>query len=169
VPEIIKVLHDEIQRLSVERLDLVGRRSELLEWLDVRIAEIDERVRAAEGMLAAYGQTATDRGFLSAEGADEMRANIETVPLPACLRGHRLNPSSKKARIIKATKVLLKTKGATRRSEILAFLHALGIMSHEKNPDAYLSVVLSYAREIFATNGTEWRLREADNGDQTPE
>ena len=166
MPAFIETLRYEIDRLKSERLGLAERRTELVGTLDVRIAEIDERLRAAERMLTAYTGTYTEEdvfgraGETVARGSDYTWANVETVPIPSRFKKHRLDRNSKKAKIIRATMAFLQKNGPAKRDEILQMLYNLDIMTNEKNPKGYLSVILSRAREIFATNGTEWRLRQ---------
>ena len=42
-------------------------------------------------------------------------------------------------------------------------------MGNEKNPSAYLSVILSYSKELFATNGVVWYLRETEEAVRVPD
>jgi hypothetical protein len=174
MPVIIKMLRNEIDRLKVELSDLVGQRSKLVWPLEVRIAQINQRLGAAERMLTTYigGDAEPDAPFRPGANLVETAppcVNVETVALPSNLKGHRLHPTSKKAKIIRATKALLLARGIARRSEIVTFLHKEGIMAQEKNPEAYLSVVLSYAGEMFANNASGWYLRETRNPDRIPD
>ena len=174
MPVIIKMLRNEIDRLKVELSDLAGQRSQLVAPLDVRIAHINQRLGAAERMLTTYigGDSEPNTPFRPGANlaeTDPSCINVETVALPSDLKGRRLHPTSKKAKIIRATKALLLTRGIARRSEIVAFLHQKGIMAQEKNPEAYLSVVLSHAGEIFANNASGWYLRETRNPDRIPD
>jgi len=188
MPAIIRLLRSEIARLKAERSNLVGQRSELIAPLDVRIADIDQRLAAAERMLAAYAGAGRapdthrtrrltrpddDRQPLPfnreptlAKSVNLTLNDVETVDIPSSLKGHRLRPNSKKAKIIKAIKALLQARGLATRFEMVNFLRKLGIMAHEKNPVAYLSVILSYSGEIFARNGVEWYLRDPGEADQ---
>jgi hypothetical protein len=131
---------------------------------DARIAEIDKRLNAAQQLLMAYGLTAD----LDMDEADLTRADwpswedVVTTAIPSRLRGRRVNPTSKRAKIIRATKTLLQAKGSARRSEILMFLKDLDVMGGEKEPARYLSVVLSQAGEIFAWDGNEWHLKSEE-------
>lgn len=88
-------------------------------------------------------------------------AQIEKIVIPTSLNGHPLRPDSKRAKIIKATKALLEISGPKSRSEILQFLQRTGIMGREKNPKSYLSVILSYAKEIFVSNNFLWYLKDS--------
>jgi hypothetical protein len=168
-------LRNEIARLKTELLGLGERRSTLLAPLDIRIAAIEQRLQAAELMLATYtgpdtkpGTHHTERLFLwngdlpRPENINLTWIHIETVDIPSSLKGHSIRPDSKKAKIIRATKALLLEKGTASRSEIVKFLITLNIMGNEKNPLAYLSVILSYSKELFATNGVVWYLRETE-------
>jgi hypothetical protein len=174
---IIHVLLNEIARLKAERSKLIAQRSELVAPFDVHVANIDERLRAAERMLAAYrdarlvarrqrrlaGRSRELQGLppreTLAKDINPTWADVERVEIPSSIRGHSLHPNSKRANIIRGTKALLQARRVAGRLEIVGFLKSLGTMGKEKNPDAYLSVVLSYANEIFETNGTEWFLR----------
>lgn len=158
MPAFIQTLRSEIDRLKAERSSLAERRTELVGTLDVCIAEIDERLRAAERMLTAYtGNTEEDVTGRLGETID-----VASIPIPSRFTKHRLDRNSKKAKIIRATVALLQRNGTAKRDEILHRLCDLGIMVNGKNPMGYISVTLSRAREIFVTNGTEWRLREPD-------
>lgn len=180
MPAIIRQLHNEMVRLRAELAELVRRRSELLAPLDMDIADVEQRLQAAERMLATYsGQDAEpgtrDTGSLSRWDGNRQRPegitltwiDVETVDIPSSLRGHPIRPDSKKAKIIKATKALLLKTGESTRSEIVQFLITLGIMGKEKDPSAYLSVVLSYSKEIFVTNGVVWYLKDAEEAAST--
>ena len=172
MPAIIRQLHNEIVRLRAELAGLVTQRSELLAPLDMRIADVEQRLHAAERMLATYigpeSEPGThDTGRLAhwngnrqrPDGSNLTWINVETVDIPSSLRGHPIRPGSKKAKIIKATKALLLETRTASRSEIVKFLISLEILGKEKNPSAYLSVILSHSKEIFATNGMVWYLR----------
>lgn len=170
MPAFVETLRSEIDRLKAERLSLAERRTELVGTLDVHIAEIDERLRAAERMFTAYTGTYTEEGRAGksvARGTDYTWANVETVPIPSRFKKHRLDRNSKKAKIIKATMAFLEKNGSAKRDEILKVLYDLNIMTNGKNPKVYLSVILSRAKKTFETNGTEWRLREPDEA-RTP-
>jgi len=159
---ILKMLRDEIDHLKVERSNLLARRSELIAPLDVGIAHVEERLAAAERMLRTYlGADANASPTGDVVVGDATVASIDAVEIPSVLKGHRVRSNSKRAAIIRATKVFLQVNGRAQRSEILEFVSWLGIMAHEKNPKAYLSVVLSHAREIFDKNGEGWYLRES--------
>jgi hypothetical protein len=175
MPVIIRQLHNEMVRLRAELAELARRRSELLAPLDMHIADVEQRLQAAERMLATYiGQDTEpgthDTGRLSHWNGDRQRPegvtltwiDVETVDIPSSLRGHPIRPDSKKVKIIKATKALLLEIGSASRSEIVKFLITLDILGREKNPSAYLSVVLSYSKEIFGTNGVVWYLRDTE-------
>jgi hypothetical protein len=78
MPVIIKMLRNEIDRLKVELSDLVGQRSKLVGPLEVRIAQINQRLGAAERMLTTYigGDAEPDAPFRPG-------ANLgETAPPP---------------------------------------------------------------------------------------
>jgi CRP-like cAMP-binding protein len=180
MPAIIRQLHNEMVRLRAELADLVRRRSELLAPLDMHIADVEQRLQAAERMLATYiGQDTEpgthDTGRLSRWNGNRQRPesinltwiNVETVDIPSSLRGHPIRPDSKKAKIIKATKALLQETGTASRLEIVKFLITLNILGKEKNPSAYLSVILSYSKEIFATDGVVWYLRDTEQAVST--
>jgi hypothetical protein len=182
MPAIIQQLRNEITRLKAELSDVVGRRSELLAPLDMHIADVGQRLQAAERMLATYiGQDSEpgthDSGRLSRwngnrqrpEGTNLTWINVETVDIPSSLKGHSIRPDSKKAKIIRATKALLIETGTASRSEIVKFLITLNIMGNEKNPSAYLSVILSYSKELFATNGVVWYLRDTEEAVRVPD
>jgi hypothetical protein len=182
MPAIIQQLRNEIARLKEELSNLVGRRSKLLAPLDVHIADVEQRLQAAERMLATYigpdSEPGThDTGRLSRwdgnrqrpEGINLTWNNVETVDIPSSLRGHSIRPDSKKAKIIRATKALLLETGTSSRSEILKFLIALNIMGNEKNPSAYLSVILWFSKELFATNGAVWYLRDTAEAVRLPD
>jgi hypothetical protein len=173
MPAITELLRSEIDRLKAELADLVRRRSAVVAPLDVRIADVEQRLRAAERMLATYTGEELDRRIHRAGGEprpdmDRQEAplhltwtDVETVDIPYSLKGHPLRADSKRAKIIRATKALLHERGVASRLEIVRLMQELKIMGHEKNPAAYLSVILSYANEIFATNGAVWYLRGA--------
>jgi len=181
MPAIIQQLRNEIARLKAELPDLVARRSELLAPLDMQIADVEQRLQAAERMLATYigrdGEPGThDTGRLARWNGDRQRPegnltriNVQTVDIPSSLKGHSIRPDSKKAKIIRATKALLLETGTATRSEIVKFLITLSIMGNEKNPSAYLSVILSYSKELFATNGVVWYLRETEEAVRVPD
>ena len=162
MPSIVRMLRTEIERLNAQRSELVLEKAEVIAALDGRIIDIEQRLGAAERMLRAYGESADGAELPPAAvlASDDLMASIDTVDVPAMLLGRRLHRNSKKARIIRATKALLQATGAADRDEIVQFLRQVGIMSGEKNPKAYVSVILSYAREIFETNGSEWSLRD---------
>jgi hypothetical protein len=158
---IVRLLLEEIGRLTEQRRELVGQRSESVAPFDSRIAEIDKRLGAARQLLATYGiaaDTDAEKADFSEEDWPSWK-DVDTAEIPSVLRGRRVNPASKRAKIIRATKTLLEAKNSAKRSEILAFLENLGIMGQEKNPGRYLSVVLSQAGEIFRSDGTEWYLK----------
>lgn len=162
---IVKLLREEIDRLKAERTILIHRKVEFVGSLDICIAAVDQRLGAAERMLTAY--TAARPASADAAAAPHDPDDVDlawimmgAVDIPPSLKGHRLRPTSKKARIIRATISLLEQRGTARRSEILAILQELGIMKNERNPKAYLSVILSCAGEIFASNRRGWYLRK---------
>jgi hypothetical protein len=167
-------------RLRAELAELVRRRSELLAPLDMHIADVEQRLQAAVRMLATYIGQDTEQGTRDAgrlshwngnrqrpEGITLTWIDVETVEIPSSLRGHPIRPDSKKVKIIKATKALLLETEKASRSQIVEFLITLGIMGKEKNPSAYLSVILSYSKEIFATNGVVWYLRNTEEAVST--
>jgi hypothetical protein len=177
MPPIIHQLRAEISSLKAELSDLTRQRSDLVAPFDHRIADIEQRLLAAERMLATYTGAPSEAdtlprrpprredisdangGLVSAVAIDV--AEIDKVVIPATLNGHPLRPDSKRAKIIKATKVLLEISGPKSRSEILQFLQRTGIMGREKNPKSYLSVILSYAKEIFVSNNFLWYLKDS--------
>jgi hypothetical protein len=159
---VIRILSEEISRLTKRRVKLMGQRSESVAPFDAHIAEIDRRLSAARQLLATYGITTADTDVEKADFSREDWPSPQDVAgseIPSVLGGRRVNPVSKRAKIIRATKTLLEAKNSAKRSEILAFLEDLGIMGQEKDPGRYLSVVLSQAGEIFRSDGTEWYLK----------
>lgn len=168
---IIDLLRSEIVRLKAELSRASQRRSKFIDRIDTRIADIVQRLQAAERMLATYAgeslefngdadPSAGDHKFdhIRLQGAPS-DADIAMVDLPATLRGRSLRPGAKRTKIIRAVKAFLDEKETATRGEIFVFLQQQGIMGNEKNPPAYLSVILSYAKEIFATDGVFWSLK----------
>jgi hypothetical protein len=164
----VELLRNEIVRLEVELTDLVGRRSAVIAPLDQRIADTERRIAAAVLMLATYTEADTeqDRRWMPTPPAPpavrtepSWAVNVGSVAIPTDLKGHPRRQNSKRAKIIRATKAFLQENGAASRSEIIKCLCHLGIMGEERNPKAYLSVILSRSKEIFATNGIVWRLK----------
>ncbi len=168
---IIDLLRSEIVRLKAELSRTSQRRSKFIERIDTRIADLAQRLQAAERMLATYagealefegdvGPGMVDQDFdaIRLRGAPS-DAEIAMVDLPATLRGRSLRPGAKRTKIIRAVKAFLDEKETATRGEIFLFLQQQGIMGNEKNPPAYLSVILSYAKEIFATDGVFWSLK----------
>jgi len=178
--ELIEQLRREISRLTAELSDLKRQRSAVVAPLDHDIANIEQRLRAAQRMLVTYGGTADapsnaptdrsprryraplrDRG--AASGTDLTWAEVQRVDIPTHLSGRPLRPDSKRAKIIRATRALLEASGPKSRSEIADFLIDLGIMGQERDSKGYLSVILSYARELFATDHRGiWYLKDTE-------
>jgi hypothetical protein len=161
VPEMLQY---EIDRLKTERCYLLAQRAGLTAPLDLQISDVEKRLTAAERMLKTYRTARKDRSPADGEALlvdlESARASIDAVAIPEVLKGHRVRQSSKRTAIIRATKVFLQASGRSPTSKILDFLTRLGIMANEKNPKAYLSVVLSQTSEIFSSNRAGWDLRE---------
>jgi hypothetical protein len=163
----VELLRNEIVRLEVELTDLVGRRSAVIAPLDQRIADTERRIAAAVLMLATYTEADTEqvRRWMPTPPAPPAEptwaVNVASAAIPTDSKGQPRRQNSKRAKIIRATTAFLQENGAASRSEIIKFLCHLGIMGHERNPKAYLSVILSRSKEIFATNGIVWRLKDS--------
>ena len=170
---IIEQLRAEIPRLKGELSELGRRRARAVGPFDQRICEIERRLHAAEQMLAAYTKKASepvDQPSRPTEQIDVTAIDVEQEPFPSRLAGKPLRPTSKRAKIIRATKALLKAAGPQHRADILGFVNARGLMGTEKNPGAYISVILSQAHDIFFHREHTWFLREEeDEGSSVPQ
>ncbi len=161
---IVRSLREEIARLEAERAKFIDNRSKRIARFDRLIANIDARLTAARQMLEAYDLSDVridddGAGAAQTDGRTPTWADIQHTPIPETINGHRLDPNSKRARIIRATKAFLEARGVATRTELLCFLVHSRILGDEKNPGGYLSVILTYAREVFATNGKQWYFR----------
>jgi len=158
------MLQNEIDRLKTERCYLLAQRAGVTAPLDLQISEVEKRLAAAERMLKTYRTVHKDPfpsdGQALLVDLESARAIIDAVEIPEVLKGRRVRQNTKRTAIIRATKVFLQASGRSPTSKILDFLNRLGIMANEKNPKAYVSVVLSQTSEIFSSNRLGWDLRE---------
>jgi len=173
MPPIVDLLRSEIARLEAALAAAIQQRSGLVERMDAQIGDLKQRLEAAQLMLRTYIGAPVEIGP-DADGQpslpmDEKHKSIDMltddqialVSLPITLRGHPIRAGSKRTKIIRGAKAFLEIKDGATRSEILEFLEYHGIMGNEKSPGAYLSVILSYANDIFVTDGVHWSLRKA--------
>ena len=155
---------------------MLKQRSTFLARLDARITAVETRLRAAERMRSAYTQSDAAADPAAGEEQQQVLPRVRAAPvnlswvevrkvvIPRRVDGRPLRPKSKRALIIQATKAFLQANGRARRPDIVEFLTSLGIIGKEKNPASYLSVTLSSSKEIFASAGGLWRLRDAADG-----
>jgi hypothetical protein len=76
-------------------------------------------------------------------------SDIEATEIPVVVNSHRLRPRTKKAKIIRAVIAYLRLQKWAQRWELLDFLRKFNVVGSDAGEDAYLSVILSEAKDLF--------------------
>ncbi len=87
-------------------------------------------------------------------------SDIEATEIPSTVNGHRLRPSSKKAKIIRAVTAYLRMQKWAPRWELAEFLRKFNLIGSDISEEAYLSVILSEAPDLLKAVRTERSRRK---------